>query len=367
MTLRLLLLVLYIYPFLVSAQDIQQRIILIGDAGEINQDQTILIPAAAALVLPGRTTTYFLGDNIYPDGMALDSSGREVSIGILKSQYTPFLERQVPVYFMAGNHDWDKSGPQGLLKVEQQAAYINKLKDKNLHFVPAAGTLGPVVTQSSGKLLTVVYDSEYWLYPHHEKSKAVIQSEKQHFLHSLDSITSTYSDKILLLLSHHPMRSYGEHGLHFSITDHIFPLRKLWKGLYLPLPIVGSLYPLLRSSIFSSGEDLTHRQYRELIDSVTTLMAKRNNVIYASGHDHGLQLIREGSFTQIVSGSGAKTSSIGHANDLHYRHGAQGFTVVDVYTDGRAKISYFINQAGDVNKDYEDWLIEKPTPSQTKN
>lgn len=367
MILRILLLALYTYPFLVRSQEIQHRIILIGDAGEINQNQSSLIAAAATLVLNERTTTYFLGDNIYPTGMSLDSNGREASISILKSQYTPFIERQVPVYFMAGNHDWDKSGPQGLLKIQEQAAYINNLNDDNLYFVPAEGTFGPVITQRSDKLLTVVYDSEYWLFPHHKKSKEVIQTEVQHFLQTLDSISSAYPDKILLLLSHHPMRSYGEHGLRFSIADHIFPLRKLWKGLYLPLPIVGSLYPLLRSSVFSTAEDLTHRQYRKLIDSVTSLMEKHENVIYASGHDHGLQLIREGDFTQIVSGSGSKTSSIRHANDLHYKHGSQGFTMVDIYTDNRAKVSYFINKEGEVKKDYEEWLIEQPKTSLTNN
>src|SRR5690606_40796464 len=59
-----------------------------------------------------------------------------------------------------------------------------------------------------------------------------------------------------------------------SVTDHIFPLRKIWRGLYIPLPILGSVYPLLRSTVFRTAEDLKHPCYRELIESVTDVLSR---------------------------------------------------------------------------------------------
>src|SRR5690606_32409264 len=107
-----------------------------------------------------------------------------------------------------------------------------------------------------------------------------------------------------------------------------------------------SIYPLLRSTVFRTAEDVKHPHYRELIESVTDALGNHPRVIYVSGHDHGLQLIQDDTFTQVVSGSGAKTSNIRMASDLRYRFGQQGLTVMDFLTHGETKVSFYI-----VNKD----------------
>src|SRR5712675_3612522 len=95
-----------------NAQDsILQRVILIGDAGEIDPAQQAVIPAASALVLENKTTVVYLGDNIYPHGMGLPGSREEQETkNILESQYKPMRSKGAPVYFIPGNHDWDRMG-----------------------------------------------------------------------------------------------------------------------------------------------------------------------------------------------------------------------------------------------------------------
>ncbi|TYR36247.1 hypothetical protein FXV77_10050 [Sphingobacterium phlebotomi] len=356
---RLLLIWLWIYPVLLHGQEIGDRLILIGDAGEINTKQEMLIPAAAELVLPDKTKVYFLGDNIYPTGMGLDDSSRLQSADILRSQFEPFRQRGVPVYFMAGNHDWDKSGPDGLAKIKAQEAFIHGLADSGLRFVPSAGKLGPFVEMLTDSIVIVIYDSEFWLFPHHDTAQSAdLLQQKNEFLAKLTSLAEEHSEKQLLVMSHHPMRSYGEHSLKFSVTDHLFPLRKVWRGLYIPLPVVGSIYPLLRSTVFRTAEDLKHPRYRELIESVTNAFGSHPSVIYVAGHDHGLQLIQDDTFTQVVSGSGAKTSNIRTASDLRYRFGQQGFTVMDFLTNGETKVSFYIVDKDLIRKDFEASLVD---------
>ena len=50
-----------------SQDDVARRIILIGDAGEMNGRQQVIITDAASRVLPGKTTVLFLGNNIFPN------------------------------------------------------------------------------------------------------------------------------------------------------------------------------------------------------------------------------------------------------------------------------------------------------------
>src|SRR6059058_4323659 len=79
-------------PLALYAQpdSIQQRIIFIGDAGELDHQQSSVISSAAGEILPGKTTVIYLGDNIYPTGMGLPGSKEEEHTkDILRAQYKP--------------------------------------------------------------------------------------------------------------------------------------------------------------------------------------------------------------------------------------------------------------------------------------
>jgi UDP-2,3-diacylglucosamine pyrophosphatase LpxH len=119
------------WMFISQAQDsIQHRLILIGDAGEITEWQKSTIELAARQVIPGKTTVIYLGDNIYPRGIGLPGSATEEGTkDILRSQYQPMRERGAPVYFIPGNHDWDRSGVNGLARIQYQGQFLREQND----------------------------------------------------------------------------------------------------------------------------------------------------------------------------------------------------------------------------------------------
>ncbi len=65
------------------------------------------------------------------------SSEEEETQQILQSQYKPMREQGAPVYFIPGNHDWDRMGPKGLAKIKRQWAYLEEQGDPGLKLVPA--------------------------------------------------------------------------------------------------------------------------------------------------------------------------------------------------------------------------------------
>ncbi|SMG29890.1 metallophosphoesterase [Sphingobacterium psychroaquaticum] len=338
-----------------SAQEkLVQRLILIGDAGEINVKQWAILEAAAQMTVANKTVAFFLGDNIYPVGMGLEGVEREATAARLQAQFTPFRSKETPVYFIAGNHDWDKSGVDGLKKIQEQERYIQELNDPGLHFVPQAGTTAIFELSLAEDLVALLYDSEYWLFPYHEDAiQARLESDRSVFRAALAERIAKNENKTLLLLSHHPMRSYGEHGLSFSWKQHIFPLTAKWPVAYVPLPLVGSLYPLLRSTAFKTAEDLKHPLYRGLTDAVTKAAGEHRNLLYVSGHDHGLQYIEDENFKQIVSGSGSKSSHIRNSKDLLYKYEKQGFCMLDYWENKNLTVTFFIYENGKVHQTFE--------------
>ncbi|RZJ78045.1 MAG: hypothetical protein EOO47_15035, partial [Flavobacterium sp.] len=339
-SITLTLLLVYLCSF--SQDAVKYRVILIGDAGEMNTGQFESLKDAAKHVIKGKTTTLFLGDNIYPSGMAIPGYGdfAETS-NILNSQFKPMRDAGAAVYFIPGNHDWDQSGPNGLAKIKAQGDYLASFNDPLLKLIPANGCPDPIAIKLSDKLTLIAYDSEWWLFPYKKENPGADCdcNSKEEVIAKMEDLMEQNRDKVILLASHHPFQSYGSHGGYFTVRNHLFPLTSLNKKLYIPLPVIGSLYPFLRST-FLSPEDLNHPAYKDMIKRVNGVFGDRPNVIYAAGHEHGLQLIKSKQL-QIVSGAGAKMNPNKKGKNSLYQDFNQGYVVADQLQDNSMRYEYY--------------------------
>jgi len=328
--------------FTVSAQDeIQYRVILIGDAGEINTTQQAILKDAAGKSLPGKTIVLFLGDNIYPRGVSLDADKKEARFTVLKAQFENLRRNGIPVYFIPGNHDWDESGPLGYDKIIAANDFFNQLQDSLLQMIPADACPGPYELPVGDNLVIVAMDSEWWLYPyekHPDKSECDCKT-KRDVLGRLNDIVRRNMNKTIIFATHHPFATYGSHGGYYSLREHLFPLTDLNKQLYIPLPVIGSLYPLLRKT-FPPAEDLKNVLYRDMSSSVNEILKLHPNVIHAAGHEHTLQLI-QGDILQVVSGAGCKHTPVRKGRGSLYAADSSGYVIADILKDNSIQLHYY--------------------------
>jgi predicted aconitase with swiveling domain len=349
---------IFLFSFSSKAQvpsTVVSRVVFIGDAGEIDPEQSQVITHAAGQVLQGKTTVVYLGDNIYPRGMGLPGSVAEKETqDILRSQFSPMRAQGAKVYFIPGNHDWDKSGPQGLEKIQAQSAFLSTQQDPDLRMVPENGCPGPILLPLSENLSIVTFDSEWWVYPNpkdNAKAKCNCNS-KEEVLKQMKLLAEKHKDQILLLAAHHPFRSYGVHGGRFSFMQHLFPLRDINKNLYIPLPLIGSIYPLIRRT-FPGPEDLGNKAYKQMINGVDSALTGIPNLIHVAGHDHGLQFIKQNEYIQIVSGAGTKTSEVVRGKHALYGKAVQGYVVMDLFPDRSISIKFYEEQAGKIAETFK--------------
>lgn len=352
---KISILLLLLAGITVKAQDsIRYRVIFIGDAGEINHEQSTVIPDAAKHIITNKTTVVYLGDNIYPNGMGLPGSKEEEKTKkILQSQFVPMRAAGAPVYFIPGNHDWDRMGKKGLAKIKAQSDYLASQQDSLLRMVPPNGCPDPIEINLSDSLTIIAYDSEWWLFPYNKDNPDAdcdCNSEKD-VLDKMEAILYKNRFKVVLLAAHHPFQSYGTHGGKYSLRDHFFPLTRLNKKLWIPMPVLGSLYPLLRSSIFINPEDQNHPVYKRMIKNINHVFEGFPNLINVAGHEHGLQLIKSKQL-QVVSGAGAKHSYAKKGKYSLFADATQGFVTMDLLASNATRITFYIVEENTVKEVY---------------
>lgn len=348
---------------------VQTRIVLIGDAGSLKNGRHPVVSAVRAHIpLDSITTVLFLGDNLYTYGLPDDAySYYNAATAILDSQIHIVANTPARAYFIPGNHDWDHEGPDGWNTVRREQNYIDQHGGSNVQFYPKDGCPGPVEADLGKDVVLVMMDSQWWL---HLYDKPGIESDcpyktREEVLNQLDDIVSKNSRKLIIFATHHPFKSDGIHGGYFTLKQHIFPLTDWKPKLYIPLPLIGSIYPITRG-IFGTAQDLKHPTYQNMIRDINKVLQEHPNVIYTAGHEHDLQLIQDSSYTYIISGSGTNKTRVSKSKHQLYSSAENGFATMEIMKNKNVKVAFYeVKDSGEVNKTYEKvvWNFSKlPLP-----
>lgn len=342
------------------AEELAYSVFLIGDGGEpdVNRQEPTL--RLLQLQLKGERGTatsqgsaplpdslksvVFLGDNIYLDGLSEEGDPDRPDEERRIIEQMKVLEGWggQPV-FIPGNHDWNHSRPGGLEAVIRQERFVeNYLQRQDVYF-PGRGCPGPYPIQLNDKLVLILIDSEWWLTRHQRpegsENGCGVASELD-LIVQLDDMLDRYQDKHVVVAMHHPLMTNGNHGGHYSFGDHIFPLTLKYHNLYIPLPVIGSIYPLGRMYGISR-QDLSNPKYAQLRDAVFSVLEGRNNVVLAGGHEHSLQLLQEKDILQIVSGSGSKEGFVVGGRKALFAHREKGFARLNYYKNGETWVEFW--------------------------
>jgi hypothetical protein len=327
-----------------AASGIAWSVILIGDGGEPREGDPVLEALSReAKRASGRTTVVFLGDNVYPRGMP-DSSSPD------RGEMERRLGRQLEALraggargiMVPGNHDWGKGSADGWDAVRREERFAIRAAGNILEFLPGAGCPGPVVRDVGDGLRLVMLDSQWWLQDQarpEEGSSCGADTPAEVTAGLRDALTSQAKRRVIVI-SHHPSVSGSEHGGHFTLTQHLFPLRDLASWLWLPLPVIGSIPPALRALGISS-QDIPSTRYQAMLHAFDSATAGQRPLLWASGHDHNLQLLEGGlARWQVVSGVGyyGHASPAGWIDQTRFAASASGFVRVDLLANGRVRL-----------------------------
>ncbi|MDX1543800.1 MAG: metallophosphoesterase [Christiangramia sp.] len=352
------------YP---ETKEIEKSFYLIGDGGYSPPGGTSLglIAFKTFLDSVNKTENYtiFLGDNIYPDGMPpKDSPDREAAEYRLDAQLDAIENYKGRVVVIPGNHDWYNEKLNGL---ERQKDYLTEKFKDILIWSPKIGC-GLQSIEITENIQMIVIDSQWYLEDWDQNPRInddcdQIKTREAMFL-ELESEIEDHQNKTIVLALHHPVNTNGVHGGQYSFDRHIYPSQKK-----IPIPILGSLATLIRTTGGVSIQDAQNNRYKSLATRLSNIARSAERMIFVSGHEHSLQYIEHDSVKQVVSGSGSKATYATLSNDGLFAYNGQGFAVLDIFKDGSSWISFYGNQDNKPKLLYQRQVYETPVPFEFKD
>jgi hypothetical protein len=335
-----------------DAAEVSESIFLVGDAGapklpphpeaELPVDPVLrnlreqVMEQAGALGV-AKVTVIYLGDNVYPNGLApVGMKGRARGERVLRQQIT--AAGPARVIFLAGNHDWDIEGPLGWDHIRAQQGFLST-QGPQVSMLPQGGCSGPERVDF-GKHLRFVFIDPIGF--GHALDSPEIHAEVCPYDTAVDAFLAlgrefeTPEGRHMVLALHHPLITAGPHGGHFSLKQHLFPLTDFWPWLYLPLPIIGSIYPLSRQ-LGVTGTDATSDAYAGTISGIYRATRPQVPILFAGGHEHSLQLHRDaiGAY-YLVSGAGSasEVTRVSLTPTAMYAEAVPGYMRLDLHANG---------------------------------
>ncbi|MGV3641365.1 MAG: metallophosphoesterase [Adhaeribacter sp.] len=329
-------------------------IFLIGDVGapaENPLEPSLKLLQQQILAAGNKSALIYLGDNIYNYGMPEpEAYDRKIAEGRLNTQLKIMQNYRGRKFIIPGNHDWAQGIPGGWEAVLRQERYVASYLRDSLHiqdenvFTPQGGCPGPFEVSLHDNVLLITINSQWWLQgkerPYGDNNACGVANEVD-FLLQLEDIIHRHQDKHILVAGHHPLVSDGSHGGYFPLKKHLFPLTALFPYAYVPLPGLGSIYPLARQ-YGGISQDIAYPEYQHYIAGLTSIFNKYDNIVYAAGHEHNLQYTRLGRLPHILSGSGCKTDPLQTKGKSLFSRNEKGYAVVHYYPNEEAWAEFWV-------------------------
>lgn len=348
----------------VPADDVEVSLFLIGDAGNPKRggDAVLTELVRQGRAAPRASAIAFLGDNVYPIGLvSARHEFRAEAERRLRDQVAVARATGLQTVFLPGNHDWDEGHPDGWNSVRRSDSLIAEASGGLAHQAPPGGCPGPEAIDVGARLRVIMLDTQWWLHRNPKPTDGVdacAAGGTAGVLARLQALNDSAGDRRVVLLGHHPFASRGEHGGRFNLLHHLFPLRIWQPWAWIPLPLIGSAYPIARQQGITS-QDMSGGANRRMREAIAGAVAARPPLVYAAGHDHSLQVFR-GTVARwiLVSGSGYQghRDPVGWSDSTLYAAPRPGFMRLDVTRSGRVRLGVTVVDAARSDEAFAIWL-----------
>ena len=240
------------------------------------------------------------------------------------------------VIIVPGDRDWAESGRRGLQRIRMLQQFVENPHNDRVTWMIGEGCPGPKSVDLSREVRLLAIQTQWWNHPHDKPTDVDAACEiatQEDFLEKFEGVVEESIGKNILIVGHFPVFSLGEYGGRMPIKKHLFPLTDLKPNLYLPLPVLGSLYCAYRQNV-GTKLDIVNKRYERFRKHLEDIIFNHQSLIYLSGHDENMQIIRQGDNYYVNSGSAAQARFVGKDRSALFSEPMRGIMEIAYYADG---------------------------------
>lgn len=249
--------------------------------------------------------------------------------------------------FIAGR---EKASKRKYYTSEKVHDHIEKKLDGRKVFYPKDGCAGPDEVHLNDDLLLIPVNTSYWLWKQKKDHPDCEPETNVEWIANIKEVIDENQRKNILVAGHHPAINLGNNGGWFSLKQHIFPLTELNKNLYIPLPVVGTLYPIIRIAM-GTKNDRAYPPYNKMRKDFVRTFLGYKNLVYASGLEKNFQYFKYSGQDYIITNSSSETSFTGTIRSK-FTYEANGITKMTYLENGEVWMEFIVpdkeNPGGEV-------------------
>jgi hypothetical protein len=215
----------------------------------------------------------------------------------------------------------------------------------NISLHPPGGCPGPDDVNFGDHLHLIFFDLWAAIYqienPDGPQAHCIPAAGEGRLSPAIDRVLGDTGERRAVFVTHPPMLSSGPHGGYFPWKEHVFPLRLFYRNLWIPLPIIGSIFPLARQ-LGVTDTDMMSANYRQYVETAKELFSPGHPSLVAAGHEHSLQVhVDPTGVFHAVSGAGSvrKVDFVRDMKSDLMALAAPGYMRLDVYEDAVMRLN----------------------------
>tara|TARA_R110001583_G_scaffold10417_12_gene47944 strand:- start:12 stop:3620 length:3609 start_codon:yes stop_codon:yes gene_type:complete len=309
----------------IDSTQLKYSVYFVGDIGEAPLVDANMKMLKSQLDVSGKNgTLVVLGNTISKDYLN-DDEENEFDNKDLNRFFELAKDFKGELVFIPGDQEWTlnrKNGWESLLNFEN---YVEEYLGRGDVFLPSGGCPGPTELELSDDIVLLIVDSQWWLHLG-EKPEAECDFENTaDFLIQLSDAFKRNENKKLILATHHPLHSGGNHAGYF------------------PFPGPVELY----RKFIGTPQDFASPYYKQMRYMAKQMTGKSPNLVSVSAHDNSLQFKQVGNAYQVVSGSGSQSDYV-NEKKMDYALSEVGFSKLNFYDDGSVFLEFWtVGKEGD--------------------
>ena len=301
-----------------DSTQLKHSIYFVGDIGEAPLVEANIQMLEKQLAVSGENGTLVVLGNAISKEYITEDKNEEYYSKDLSRFLSSVKEFEGEVVFIPGDKEWTLNRKNGWKSLTEFENYVEEFLDRGDVFLPSGGCPGPIEIELSDDIVLLIVDSQWWLHLGEKPDTECGFENTADFLIQLSDVFKRNENKKLILASHHPIYSGGNHAGYF------------------PFPGIVELY----RKFIGTPQDFASPYYKQMRYMAKQMIGKASHLISVSAHDNSLQLKKVGDSYQVVSGS---ASQAGYVNDrkMDFALREIGFSKLNFYKDGSVFLEFW--------------------------